>query len=186
MVLLSSKMVPIGTEAYDFSLMGTDEKTYSLESFSDKKVLLIIFMCNHCPYVKATIGRLIEIQKDYDDKGIQLVGINPNDEINYSDDSFENMKSAFKDEEINFPYLRDDTQDIARKYDAVCTPDIYLYGPERKLLYRGRIDDNWQDETKVTRKDLRDAIDAVLEDRPVSEEQHPSMGCSIKWKSERS
>ncbi|MEE8184919.1 MAG: thioredoxin family protein [Thermodesulfobacteriota bacterium] len=184
MVLLNSKMVPIGKEAYDFSLIGTDEKTYSLESFIDKKVLVIIFMCNHCPYVKATIGRLIDIQKDYDDKGVQLVGINSNDEINYPDDSFENMKSAFKDKGINFPYLRDDTQDTARKYDAVCTPDIYLYGPERKLLYRGRIDDNWQDETKVTRKDLRGAIDTVLEDRPVSDEQYPSMGCSIKWKSE--
>jgi len=175
-------MVPLGTSAHDFSLPGVDGKRYALNSFKDKKVLVVIFMCNHCPYVKAALKRLIDIQKDYADRGVQLVGINSNDEINYPEDSFENMKKVVKKKGIPFPYLRDESQDVARNYDAICTPDIYVYGPERKLLYRGRIDDNWQDESRVTRMDLREAIQAILEDRPVSEDQQPSMGCSIKWK----
>lgn len=182
MALLESEMVPLGTPAHDFSLLSTDGKSYSLESFNDKNVLVIIFMCNHCPYVKAVLDRLIELQKDYDDKNVQLVGINPNDEENYPEDSFENMKKAVIEKGIPFPYLQDTTQETAKQYNAVCTPDIYVYGKERKLLYRGRIDDNWQDESSVTKKDLRHAIDAILEDSPVSEDQHPSMGCSIKWK----
>ncbi len=183
MALLNSKMVPLGTEASDFNLKGTDGKYYRLASFDDKDVLVIVFMCNHCPYVKATIGRLVKIQEDYRDKGVQIVAINPNDEISYPEDSFDNMKRFVREEKINFPYLRDDTQEIARKYDAVCTPDIYLYGPSRRLLYRGRIDDNWQDEFKVTKMDLRESIECALEGRPVPSKQYPSMGCSIKWKS---
>ena len=182
MALLKSEMVPLGTPAHDFSLLSTDGKAYSLNSFSVKKVLVIVFMCNHCPYVKAVLDRLIEIQNDYDDKNVQLVGINPNDEENYPEDSLENMKKAVVEKGIPFPYLRDATQETAKQYNAVCTPDIYVYGKERKLLYRGRIDDNWQDVTNVTKRDLRLAIDAILEDIPVFEEQYPSMGCSIKWK----
>jgi peroxiredoxin len=182
MALLKSEMVPLGTSAHDFSLLSTDGNNYSLGSFNDKKVLVIIFMCNHCPYVKAVLDRLIKLQKDYDDKNVQLVGINPNDEENYPEDSFENMKKAVIEKGIPFPYLQDTTQEIAEQYNAVCTPDIYVYGKERKLLYRGRIDDNWQDESNVTKRDLRLAIDAILEDSPVFEEQYPSMGCSIKWK----
>jgi peroxiredoxin len=182
MALLESEMVPLGTPAHDFSLLGTDDKRYSLDTFENKKVLVVVFMCNHCPYVKAVLSRLIQLQKDYDDKGVQLVGINPNDEENYPEDSFENMKQNVAEKGITFPYLRDETQETAKRYDAVCTPDIYVYGRDRKLLYRGRIDDNWQDEDSVTKRDLRDAIDAILEDRPVSQEQYPSMGCSIKWK----
>jgi len=181
MVLLSSKMTPLGMEAYDFSLKGVDDATYSLESFIDKKVLVIIFMCNHCPYVKAVIGRLVVIQQHYLDKDVQLVAINPNDDKTYPEDSFENMQKFHQDKMMNFPYLRDDTQEVAGKYNAVCTPDIYLYGHDRKLIYRGRIDDNWEDMSKVTRSDLKEAIEAVLDGRPVSKNQHPSMGCSIKW-----
>ena len=181
MTLLKSQMVPLATPAINFFLPGVDGKIYSLDSFKDKKVLVIIFMCNHCPYVKATLKRLIEIQKDYADKGVQLVGINPNDEITYPEDSFDNMKKVAREKGIPFPYLMDQTQEIARKYNAVCTPDIFVYGPERKLLYRGRIDDNWQVEEAVKKKDLRQAIDAVLNNKPVPAEQYPSMGCSIKW-----
>jgi peroxiredoxin len=182
MALLNSKMVPLGTEAIDFDLAGTDDRNYSLDSFKDKKVLVIIFMCNHCPYVIAVLSRLIAIQNDYADKGVQLVGINPNDTVNYPDDSFENMKKIVREKNVPFPYLIDESQDIARKYNAVCTPDIYVYGKERTLLYRGRIDDNWQEESKVTKKDLRDALNGILKGSPVSQNQVPSMGCSIKWK----
>ena len=182
MALMESKMVPLGTEAFDFSLPGTDGKTYSQNSFNDKEILVIIFMCNHCPYVKAVLDRLIAIQNDYAGKGVQLVGINPNDDVAYPDDSMEKMMQLVSDKSIPFPYLRDDSQSVARQYDAVCTPDIYVYGSRRKLLYRGRIDDNWQDESKVSRRDLREAFDAILDGRPVPDEQVPSMGCSIKWK----
>lgn len=182
MALMQSKMVPLGTEAYDFSLTGTEGKLWTLASFKDRKALVIIFMCNHCPYVKAVLDRLIAIQNDYAGKGVQLVGINPNDEVAYPDDSMQKMKQLVADKGVPFPYLRDESQQVAHRYDAVCTPDIYVYGPERKLLYRGRIDDNWQDESKVIRRDLRDALDAILDGRPLPEEQVPSMGCSIKWK----
>lgn len=182
MALLYSKMVPLGTKAIAFDLPGTDDKNYSLDSFKDKKILVIVFMCNHCPYVKAVLDRIIAIQNDYVGKGVRLVGINSNDTINYPEDSFENMKKMVNEKNIPFPYLIDESQDIARKYDAVCTPDIYVYGEERTLLYRGRIDDNWQEESKVTKRDLRNALDVVLGGDPVSEEQIPSMGCSIKWK----
>lgn len=182
MALMKSVMVPLGTRAENFKLPGTDGKTYTLENFAEKKVLVIIFMCNHCPYVKAVLDRLIAIQNDYGGKGVQLAGINPNDEIAYPDDSMKNMIELVRGKNITFPYLRDESQETARKYGAVCTPDIYLYGPERKLLYRGRIDDNWQDESRVTTRDLRDAVEAVLNGKPVSGTQHPSMGCSIKWK----
>ncbi|MDP7554562.1 MAG: thioredoxin family protein [Nitrospinota bacterium] len=182
MTLLNSKMVPLGTKAIDFDLPGTDDKNYSLDFFKDKKVLVVIFMCNHCPYVIAVLERIIAMQNDYADKGVQLIGINPNDTVNYPEDSFENMKKIVKEKNVPFPYLIDESQNIARKYDAVCTPDIYVYGNERTLIYRGRIDDSWQKESKVTQRDLREALDAILKGNPVSEEQTPSMGCSIKWK----
>ena len=182
MVVLRSEMVPLGTPADDFTLPGVDGKRYSLGSFEGKQILVVIFMCNHCPYVKATLDRMIRIQKRYQDKSVQLIGINPNDETTYPDDSFENMKVVAKAKEIPFPYLRDESQQVARKYNAVCTPDIFVYGPERKLLYRGRIDDNWQFEEKVTAHDLTDALDAIMSGKTVTEKQHPSMGCSIKWK----
>lgn len=182
MVVLRSEMVPLGTPAADFTLPGVDGKRYSLGSFEGKQILVVIFMCNHCPYVKATLDRMIRIQKRYQDKSVQIIGINPNDEKTYPDDSFENMKVVAKAKEIPFPYLRDETQQIARKYNAVCTPDIFVYGAERKLIYRGRIDDNWQFEEKVTTNDLTDALDAIISGKPLSLEQYPSMGCSIKWK----
>jgi len=182
MVLLNSAMVPLGTEAVDFHLKGVDDREHSLDSFSDSEVLVLIFMCNHCPYVKATIGRLVALAEKFRERGVLFVGINPNDAVNYPEDSFENMKVFAAESGMFFPYLHDETQEVAKAYDAVCTPDIYLYGSERRLLYRGRIDDNWQDESQVTSRDLQSAIETVLEGRPLSDEQHPSMGCSIKWK----
>ena len=182
MALMHSTMVPLGTLAVGFKLPGVDGKMYSLESFSEKNILVVIFMCNHCPYVKAVLQRLIDLQVETGDLGVQLIGINSNDAERYPDDSFENMQKTTKEKGINFPYLFDVSQETARAYDAVCTPDIYVYGPERKLLYRGRIDDDWENEEKVTRRDLKEALDCIVAEQEVSGEQISSMGCSIKWK----
>ena len=182
MALLHSSMVPLGTTVIDFKLPGIDGKEYSLKSFAAYKVLVIIFMCNHCPYVKAVIQRLIDLQQEVLAQGVRLIGINCNDAINYPDDSFESMHSVSKGWGMNFPYLFDESQEVAKTYDAVCTPDIYVYGKERKLLYRGRIDDNWEKPDKVAHRDLEQAIEYTLEEKEVPGEQIPSMGCSIKWK----
>jgi peroxiredoxin len=139
-------------------------------------------MCNHCPYVKAVLQRLIDLQTETKEQGVQLVGINSNDAERYPDDSLENMKKIVNAKGLNFPYLFDASQETAKAYDAVCTPDIYVYGAERKLLYRGRIDDNWEQEDKVTQRNLKEAIDYISAGKEVPEEQIPSMGCSIKWK----
>ena len=179
---LHSTMVPLGTVAHDFQLEGTDGKTYSLSSFVDQKVLAIIFMCNHCPYVKAVLKRLIDLQNEFINRGVQFVGINPNDAERYPDDSLENMKIIAKENDFSFPYLIDPSQKTAKEYDAVCTPDIYVYSKERKLLYRGRIDDNWEHPKKVTQQDLKLALEKILAGQLVANEQIPSMGCSIKWK----
>ena len=180
MALLHSIMVPLGTPAASFQLPGVDAKMYSLESFADKTVLVIIFMCNHCPYVKAVLQRLIDLQAETE--GVQLVGINSNDAERYPDDSLENMQIIAKEKGFNFPYLFDASQETARAYDAVCTPDIYVYGSERKLLYRGRIDDNWDHAEKVTQRNLKEALNCIVAGKEVPSEQISSMGCSIKWK----
>ncbi len=182
MALLHSTMVPLGTPAHDFQLPGTDGQTYSLGSFADKDVLVIIFMCNHCPYVKAVLDRLIDLQNRFAERGVQLIGINPNDTVKYPDDSMENMQKLVQEKDIPFPYLQDETQSVAKTYDAVCTPDIYVYGKDRKLTYRGRIDDNWEHPEQITRRDLEDALHAILNGQTPNAEQISSMGCSIKWK----
>jgi len=182
MALMHSTMPPLGQPAPDFDLPGTDGQRYSLASFSGKPVLVVIFMCNHCPYVKAVVDRLIDLQNTLGPRGVQLVGINSNDAARYPDDSPENMKKIVDLKQIPFPYLFDESQDTARAYDAVCTPDIYVYGPDRTLLYRGRIDDNWEHPEQVTRKDLETALLAILAGHEAQPEQIPSMGCSIKWK----
>jgi len=172
----------IGTKAPDFSLMNVDGNFYALDSFKDKKILCIIFMCNHCPYVRAVEERINQIAKDYSDKSFALAGINSNDPSVYPEDSFENMIKRSKERGYVFPYLYDEEQTAAKEYDAVCTPDIYLFDQNRILRYRGRIDSNWKDESKVKSHDLRKAIDLLLEDKPIDFEMIPSMGCSIKWK----
>jgi len=179
---VSPSELGIGTKAINFNLKGVDGKFYSLDTFKDKKVICIIFMCNHCPYVIAVQQRINQIAKDYAGKSFALIGINPNDPVSYPEDSFDNMVIRSKEEGYVFPYLFDVTQEIARTYDAVCTPDIYLYDENRVLKYRGRIDDNWKDESAVTRKELRMAIDRMLENKEIDFEMVPSMGCSIKWK----
>ena len=182
MALLESTMPPLGTPAQDFLLDGIDGKTHSLESYSEKEIIVIIFMCNHCPYVKAVLKRIIELQNEFIDHGVQFIGINPNDATRYPDDSLENMKIIAKENDFSFPYLIDPSQEVAKSYDAVCTPDLYVYGKNRKLVYRGRIDDNWEDSEKVTQQDLKLALEKILSGQVITSKQIPSMGCSIKWK----
>ncbi len=172
----------IGNKIIEFSLKGIDEKSYSPFDFYNSNLLIIIFKCNHCPYVKAVIDRLVTFQSMYKDKSVQLIGINSNDPETYPEDSFENMKNFAEKHKINFPYLVDETQEVARKYDAVCTPDIFLYDKNRILKYRGRLDDSWKDESKVMERDLEKAVKLLLDDKEIDFEQIPSMGCSIKWK----
>jgi len=182
MALEYSTMVPLGDAAPDFNLKAVDGECYSLKSFKDAKILAVIFMCNHCPYVVAVIQRLIALQNEFAAQGVQFIGINSNDTVRYPDDSYENMQKWSEEINISFPYLLDETQQTAKDYDAVCTPDIFVYGPERTLKYRGRIDDNWKEPEKVVQRDLHDALTCLVEGMDITSEQTPSMGCSIKWK----
>ena len=182
MALAHSTDHPLGSQAIDFNLKGIDDHYHKLESFQEKQCLLIIFMCNHCPYVKAILPRLIELQKDFEDRGFQLVGINSNDSVRYPDDSFEAMQNTAREKGINFIYLHDETQEVAKAYRAVCTPDIYLFDADQKLVYHGRLDDNWEHPELVKEHSLRLAIEEVLSGNEISRKQVPSMGCSIKWK----
>ena len=182
MALMQSKGMPLGTPAPAFSLPGVDGKTWSLDSFSEAELLVVVFTCNHCPYAIASEDRLLEIQADYRDEGVRLVAISANDAAKYPDDSFDEMKKRAAEKRFTFPYLYDESQAVARAYDAACTPDIFVFDRERKLVYNGRIDDNWQKPAEVTRRDLRAVLDAALEGKSVDFEHVPSMGCSIKWK----
>jgi len=179
--MANTVVLKLGDPAPDFSLPGVDGKTTRLSEFRGKTVLCVIFMCNHCPYVKATIDRMIAIQRDYAGKGMQLVGINANETRNYPEDDLPHMIRWAKEKSFNFPYLRDDSQAVARAYGAERTPHIFLFDRDRTLRYTGAIDDNTQDPSKVKRQYLREAIDALLANKPVSDSQTPAMGCSIKW-----
>jgi peroxiredoxin len=178
-----SKGMPVGTSAPAFSLPGVDGNTYTLDSFRDAKLLVVIFTCNHCPYAQALEPRFIELQRDYAARAVRLCGINPNDERAYPDDSFAKMQERSRRHGWNFAYLRDESQQVARAYDAACTPDIFLFDPERKLVYNGRLDDDWKETARVRHRDLRNAIDRTLAGQPVDFDVHPALGCSIKWKS---
>lgn len=182
MALAHSNGMERGTRAPNFDLPGVDGKRYSLDSFQDAKVLVVVFTCNHCPYAQAAEERLIAIQRDYAERGVQLVAISSNDAERYQQDSFDNMQKRAAAQGYIFPYLYDETQQTARAYDAACTPDIFVFDDKRALRYNGRIDDNWQVPQEVTREDLRSALDAVLEGNEIDFEVVPSMGCSIKWK----
>jgi len=179
MILTESVKGLENTSAKDFSLPGADGKTYSLADFADAKVLLVIFMCNHCPYVLAVLERLNRLSAEFKDKGVVFVGINSNDSSDYPEDSFEKMKEL----KIDFPYLHDESQEVATKYHAVCTPDIFVYDESRQLKYHGRIDDNWKEESEVEKQELKEALEKILNGEEIPrEEQNPAMGCSIKWK----
>ena len=177
-------MLPLGTTAPDFKLPDTNGKTVSLADFKDKPALLVMFICNHCPYVKHIREGLAKFARDYSARGIGIVGINSNDVANYPEDSPANMAREVKSAGYVFPYLYDESQAVAKAYRAACTPDIYLFDKNRKLVYRGQFDDSRPGNgIPVTGKDLRAALDAVLAGKPVSQNQKASMGCNIKWKS---
>ncbi len=171
----------LGTLLPEFTLPDTENNTFKNSDFK-KSNKLVIFMCNHCPYVIACIDRLVELANHFSKSDIDIVAISSNDAINYPEDSFEEMGKYAKKYNLPFPYLYDESQDVARSFGAVCTPDIFLYNSENKLVYRGQIDDNWKSPEKVTRKDLKIAIEHILNEESINFEQTPSMGCSIKWK----
>ena len=182
MVLLESKVsLQTGDIAPDFELLGIDDKQHSLTNYKDYKGLLVIFICNHCPYVKAKIDAIKEIHEKFKDR-IALVGINSNDSMEYPDDSFENMKIIAQEKEIKFDYLVDGDQEIAKKYGAVCTPDPFLFDSERKLVFHGRIDNAMKPEDTATEKTMISNIQMFLDGEKIEKDFDPSIGCSIKWK----
>ncbi len=185
MVATASQMLALGTSALNFSLPDTKGNMVSLGDFNETPALLVVFMCNHCPFVKHILSRLIELVKDYQAKGIAVIGINSNDVAAFPEDSPRMMAKLVKKEGFTFPYLFDENQEVAKAYRASCTPDFFLFDKERKLVYRGQMDDSRPDsDIPVTGLDLIKAMDAVLAGRDVGSEQKPSMGCNIKWKPE--
>ncbi|MGF1581317.1 MAG: thioredoxin family protein [Gemmataceae bacterium] len=185
MVKTLSTMLELGTPAPDFTLPATNEsmKNVSKSDFNGKP-LLVMFVCNHCPFVKHLNKPLAELSKEYQTKGVAVVGISSNDVGTHPDDSPEKMAEEAKDVGYTFPYLYDETQDVAKAYRAACTPDFFLFDKDHKLVYRGQFDDSRPDNGKpVTGADLKAALDAVVAGTAVPTEQTPSIGCNIKWKS---
>lgn len=170
----------LGAKAPDFDLPGVDGRNYSLGSFNDKHVLVVIFSCNHCPYVRAHEDRMVSIQRDYSNKGVQFVAINSNDDKAYPEDSFQEMGKRSKEKGFNFPYLRDESQKVVEAYGAICTPHVFAFDRDRRLRYRGRIDDS-RDKGKVTTNDLRNALDDLVSESSVRVPDTRPFGCSIKW-----
>jgi len=183
MARTESTMLELGTQAPDLNLPDTNGNQISLADFKDAKGLLVIFMCNHCPYVIHLRDALAELGKEYQTKGLAVVGINSNDASNYPADSPEKMAEEVATQGYSFPYLYDESQAVAKAYMAACTPDFFLFDAKQKLVYRGQFDDSRpRNEAPVTGADLRTAIDALLNGTAIPVEQIPSMGCNIKWK----
>ncbi len=184
MAVTPSTMLDLGTTAPQFSLPDvTTGKTITLEDFAERKALLVIFLCAHCPYVIHVREELARIGKHYADSGLGIVSISSNDVANYPDDSPDNLRSMAKTCEFNFPVCYDETQEIAKAYTAACTPDFFLFDAATRLVYRGQLDSSRPNRGRPNGSDLRAAIDAVLAGRPVDSVQKPSTGCNIKWKS---
>jgi peroxiredoxin len=179
---IESKAAVAGTRCPDFQLPAVDGKRYGRDDFASSSALVVMFICNHCPYVKAVEDRLIELNRTYGPRGVQFVGVCSNDAVTYPDDAFDKLAERWREKGYGFPYLYDESQDVARAFGAVCTPDIFVYDRERQLAYRGRIDDSWKDPSKVTRHELAEALDALLAGGQPSAQQKASIGCSIKWR----
>ena len=183
MALTYSSMLELQTDLIGFDLLNSlSNKNFSSDSLDVDKPSLIMFICNHCPYVIHYHDEIIQLEKDYSKK-VNLVAISSNDIINYPQDSPAKMKELWETLGLSFPYLFDETQDVAKKYKAECTPEFYLFDSNKKLIYRGRMDETSPgSDKKPSGKDLRTAIDNLENNRPISNDQHPSMGCNIKWK----
>ena len=184
MAFTESNMMPLGSDAPPFVLPDTvSGKIIRLTDIASDKATVVMFICNHCPYVIHVNDELVRLANDYLAKGVAFVAISSNDVVHYPDDSPENMKKVAEQLKYPFPYCYDESQNVARAYDAACTPDFYVFDKDLKLVYRGRLDDSRPKNTNpLTGKDLREALDAVLEGRTVAEKQYPSGGCNIKWK----
>ena len=182
MVLLESQIkLKTGDIAPNFDLLGIDDKRHSLDSYENCKGILVVFMCNHCPYVKAKTAALNEIYEKFGDK-IAMVGINSNDATKYPDDSFDAMKEVAKEKGFGFDYLLDDTQEVAKAYGAMCTPDPFLFNDKKQLVFHGRIDDMMKPDDNVTEKTMIQNITKMLSGEEIEKDFDPSIGCSIKWK----
>ncbi len=182
MVKTASTMLPLGTSAPDFSLPDPQGETVSLSDFDAAPALVVVFMCNHCPYVKHIAPGLADLARDYQAQGVAVVGINSNDVENFSDDAPPKMAEEVELRGYTFPYLYDRTQEVAKAYRAACTPDFYVFDKDRRLVYRGQMDSSRPgNDIVVTGEDLRAALDAVLAGEPLPEDQQPSIGCNIKW-----
>jgi peroxiredoxin len=182
MVQTPSTMLKLGTPAPEFSLPDTDGRIVSLSDFGDQPVL-VMFLCNHCPYVKHVADKLATLAKEYQQRGVAVVAINSNDVASHPDDHPDRMREEKERRGYTFPYLYDESQEVAKAYRAACTPDFFLFDKRRRLVYRGQLDDSRpSNDVPVTGRDLRAALDAVLKDAPVPVEQTPSVGCNIKWK----
>ncbi|OGU34904.1 MAG: alkyl hydroperoxide reductase [Ignavibacteria bacterium GWB2_35_6b] len=179
-----SVMIDLGTTAPAFNLPDTvSGKQISLDEIKSDKATVIMFICNHCPYVKHVNAELVKLANDYIPEGISFAAISSNDVINYPEDSPGKMKETAAELGYPFPYLYDETQDVAKAYNAACTPDFYIYDKDLKLVYRGQLDDSRpKNDLPVTGKDIRDALDNILEGKEVDKNQKPSIGCNIKWK----
>jgi thiol-disulfide isomerase/thioredoxin len=184
MVETPSSMVPLGTTAPDFSLPDTvSGKMMSLDELKSEQATVVMFICNHCPFVKHVQEQLVELAYDYGPKGVSFIAINSNDVNSYPEDSPDNMKKVAELLGYGFPYLYDETQDVAKAYKAACTPDFYIFNGELELVYRGQLDDSRPGSTiPVNGEDMRASLDNILAGEPVSPQQRPSVGCNIKWK----
>ncbi|MHA2172081.1 MAG: thioredoxin family protein [Candidatus Kariarchaeaceae archaeon] len=176
--------LPLGSNPIPFSLPGTDGNTHDLTQYNDSKYLAIMFSCNHCPYVVASEREFVEIQQDFANDGFQLIAISSNETENYPQDSFENMKKRADEKNFNFPYLFDENQEIAIKYGATRTPEIFLFNEARKLVYHGRINDNPKFVNQISRHDLRETLTEVVAGKEITMPQNQPIGCTIKWKPE--
>jgi peroxiredoxin len=176
-------MLPLGTAAPSFTLPDvTTQRAVSLADFSQKEALLVMFICKHCPYVVHIRAELTRLGHDYATSPLGIVAISSNDPVSYPDDSPANLKRMASEADFQFPILFDDSQDVARAYDAICTPDFFLFDRDRRLVYRGQLDDSRPSRGVADGRDLRAAIEAVLSGKPVPPNQKPSSGCGIKWK----
>ena len=172
----------LGSACPDFRLRAVDGRTYTRDDFGAAPVLVVMFICNHCPYVQAVEDRLIALAKRVRaPTRCSSWGSAPTTPATYPDDAFDKLAERWRNKAYGFPYLHDESQSVARAFGAVCTPDLFVFDEKRRLAYRGRIDDSWKDPAKVTRRDLADALTALLAGQAPAAEQRPSLGCSIKW-----